>query len=149
MAVDPQHPVDFRRNLLFEIEQRGRELVELGAAFGTQNGLAGIEEHLRLEDKAVADDADVRTIAENVAQPAEEIRAVARQFLNALRQRDVQALAEVGDVQLRVFFLLLGDVERALRARRSGGATRDLLVENFDLRDGARGRRLLEYRSAN
>ena len=100
--------------MFFEIEQGGRELVELGAPFGTQNSLAGIEEHFGLEDEAVADDADVGTIAENVAQLAEEIRTVARQFLHALCQRDVQTLAEVGDVQLRVLFLLLGDVEHAL-----------------------------------
>ena len=88
-------------------------LVELGAALGPQHGRAAVEEHFRLEDEAVADDADVGTVAENFAQLAEEIRAVARQFLHPLRQRDVQALAEIGDVQLRFFFLLLGDVERA------------------------------------
>src|SRR6202040_544787 len=30
MAVDAQHPVDLRRNLLFQVEQGARELVELG-----------------------------------------------------------------------------------------------------------------------
>jgi hypothetical protein len=34
MAVDPQHPGDFARNLLVEVDQRARELVEFGAAFG-------------------------------------------------------------------------------------------------------------------
>src|SRR6185312_15805247 len=102
------------------------------------------EEHLRLEDEAVADDADIRTIAENVAQLAEEIRAVARQFLHALRQRDVQTLAEVGDVQLRVLLLFLGDIERAFERGDLAAQRADLLIENLDLRNGARGRRLLD-----
>ena len=113
VAVDPQHPVDLRRNLFFELEQGGRELVELGAALGPQHGGAAVEEYLRLEHKAVADDADVGTVAENFAQLAKEIRAVARQFLHPLRQRDVQALAEIGDAQLRFLFLLAREVPSA------------------------------------
>ena len=120
------------------------ELVELGAAFGPQRRLAGIEEHFRLEHEAIADDADVRPVAEDVAQLAEEVRAVARQFLHALRQRDVQALAEVGDVKLRVLFLLLGGAERVFERGDLAAQRADLLIEDFDLRDGARGRLLLE-----
>jgi hypothetical protein len=47
-------------------------------------------------------------------------------------------------VQLRVLFLLLGDVERALERGDLAAQRADLLIENLDLRDGARGRRLLE-----
>ena len=60
VAVDPQHPGDLARDLLVEIDQRGGELVEFGAAFGQQHRLAGVEEHFRLEHKAVADDRGYR-----------------------------------------------------------------------------------------
>ena len=34
MAVDPQHPGDFGRDLLVEVDERGREAVEFSAASG-------------------------------------------------------------------------------------------------------------------
>ena len=135
--------------MLFELEQRGRELVELGAAFRPQHRCAAVEEHFGLEHEAVADDADVGAIAEDFAQLAEEVRPVARQFLHALRQRDVQALAEVGDVQLGVLLLLLGSAERLLERADLAAQRADLLIENLDLRDGARGRLLSRDRAAS
>ena len=131
-------------NLFFQIKQRGGELVELGAAFRPQHRCAAIEEHFRLEHEAVADDADVGAVAEDFAQLAEEIRAVARQLLHPLRQRDVQALAEVGDVQLGGVFLLLRGAERVLERGDLPAQRADLLIEVFDLGDGARGGRLLQ-----
>ena len=100
MAVDPQHPGDLGRDLLVEFGQCARNLVEFGAAFRQQHRLTGVEEHLGLEHETVADDADVRPVAENGAQAAEEFRTVARQFLHPLRQRHVQPLAEIGDPPL-------------------------------------------------
>ena len=144
VSVDAQHPVDLRRYLLFQIDQRARELVEFGAAFRQQHRLPGIEEHFGLEHEAVADDADVRPVAEDVAQPAEEFRAVARQFLHPLRQRDVEALPEIGDLQLRFLFLFLRRAQRRLERRHLPAQRADLLIEHFDLRDRARRRRLLE-----
>ena len=67
-----------------------------------------LSKHFRLEHEAVADDADIGAIAQNGAQAAEEFRTVARQFLHALRQRDVQALAEIGNPPLRFLVALLG-----------------------------------------
>ena len=138
MAVDPQHPGDFARDLLVEIDQRGGELVEFGAAFGQQQRLAGIEEHFRLEHEAVADDADVRPVAEDGAQAAEEFRTVARQFLHPLRQRDVQALAEIGNAALRFLVALLRGVERFFQRRELAAQRADLLVQHLDLRQRAR-----------
>ena len=89
---------------------------------GLQHGLAGVEEHFRLEHEAVADDADVGPVAEDRAQPAEEVGAVARQFLHALRQRHVEPLAEIGDAGLRFLVALLGGVERLFERARAGGA---------------------------
>src|SRR3954469_18928718 len=100
MTVDPQHPGDLWRDLLAEFRQRGRQLVELGAAFRQQLRLPGVEEYFRLEHEAVADDADIRAVAENGAQPAKKFRAEARQLLHPLRQRDVQTLPKVGDLVL-------------------------------------------------
>src|SRR5262245_22297137 len=52
MAVDTQYPGDLARYLLFELEQRAREPVELGPAFGlVERGLAGVEEHPGLDTK--------------------------------------------------------------------------------------------------
>jgi len=59
--------------------------------------LPGVEEHFRLEHKAVTHDAHVGTIAQDGAQPAEEVRAIARELLHPLRQRDIQPLAKVGN----------------------------------------------------
>src|SRR5262245_55258981 len=43
VAVDPQHPGDLARYLLFELEQRGGEPVELGASLGlVERSLAGV-----------------------------------------------------------------------------------------------------------
>ena len=117
-----------------EFEQRRCELVEFGAAFGIEHRLPGIEQHFRLEHEAVADDADVGAIAENFAQPAEEVGAVARQFLHALRQRDIEALAEIGDAGLRFPAAPLGRVERVFQRRKLAAQRADLLVERVRLR---------------
>src|SRR6185436_5098876 len=53
VAIDPQHPGDLARDLLIELRERARELVQLGAALRTQHRLPGVEEHFRLEDKAI------------------------------------------------------------------------------------------------
>ena len=55
--------------------ERAGELVEFGAPVRLEHGLAGIEEHLRLEHEAVADHADVGPVAEDLAQPSEEFGA--------------------------------------------------------------------------
>ena len=98
------------------------ELVEFVVALRVDLVGAGREEHLRLEDEAVADHPDVGTVAEDLAQPPEEVGAVARQLLDALGERHVQPPAEVGDLGLALLVALLGGVEGDLRARRSGGA---------------------------
>src|SRR5262245_65520691 len=97
MAIDAQHPRDLARYLLFELKQRAREPVELGPAFGlVERGLAGVEEHLRLEHEAIADDADVGPIAENGAQPSAEVGTVAPKLLHAVGQRHRAPPAENG-----------------------------------------------------
>ena len=143
MPVDAQHPGDLARNLLVELGQRRRKLVEFGAAFRQQRRLAGVEEHFRREHEAVADDADVRTVAEDGAQAAEEFGAVARQFLHALRQRHVEPRAEVGDAALRFLVALLGRIERLFERRELAAQRGDLLDQHLDLRQRARGDLLL------
>ena len=122
---------------LVDVEQRRRDLVEFGAALGLEHRLAGVEEHLRLQHETVADDADIGAVAEDVAQPAEEVGAIARQFLHALRQRHVQPLAEVGDARLRLLVLFLRDVQRLFQRAELAAQRRDLLVEHFDLGERA------------
>ena len=118
--------------------ERARELVELGAAARLHHGRAGIEEHLRLEHEAVADHADVRPVAEDRAQPAEEFGAEARQFLHALRQREIEPLAEIGDARLRLLVLAFGGFQRAFDRGKLAAQRGDLLVQQLDLRQRAR-----------
>src|SRR3954469_8595183 len=140
MAVDTQHPGDLARYLLFQFKQRAGERVELGATLGlVEGGLAGIEKYFRLEYEAVPDDADIRPVAEDRAQPSEEVGPVSRQLLHPLGERHVEALAEVSDARLRILVLLLGRVERLLERRKLAPQGGDLLVEHLDLRQRARG----------
>ena len=110
---------------------------------GLSAGLAGIEEHLRLEDEAVADDADVGPVAEHLPQAAEEVGAEARQLLHLLRERHVEARAEVGDAGLGFAVALLRGGERLLERRELAAQGGDLLVQDLDLRQRPRGDLLL------
>ncbi len=129
--------------------QRARHFVDLAAAFGLQVGLAGVEEHFRLQHEAVADDAHVGPVAEDLAQLAEEVGAVLGQLLHLLRQRHVEALAEVGDLGLRVLDVLLGGIERLLERGELAAQRGDLLVEDFDLRQRLGGELLLAFELAD
>ena len=106
------------------------------------SGFAGIEEHLRLEHEAVAHDTDIGPIAENGAQPPEEVGTVARQLLHALGQRHVQPLPQIGDAACASLSFF---VERPARFERGELAAqrRDLLVEHLDLGQRPRGEPLL------
>ena len=74
---------------------------------------------------------------EDLAQPAEEIRAVAVELLHALRQRDVEAAAEIGDLGVGFAVARFGDVERVLQRGDLLAQRGDLLVEQLDLRQRA------------
>ncbi|MND34513.1 hypothetical protein D3C80_251320 [compost metagenome] len=137
MAIHAQDPVDLRRNFLGKIEQRDRQLLHLRLSFRIEFIAAGREEHFGLEDEPVTDDADIFAVRQDFAQPPEEIRPIAVQFLHPLRQRDIEATAEIGDLDLRRGILgfrsLQGGFHRSdLRSQR-----RNLLVQQFDLRGGA------------
>src|SRR6476660_9959559 len=116
MAVDTQHPGDLARYLLFQFKQRAGERVELGATLGRgEGGLACIDKYFRLEYEAVPDDADIGPVAEDRAQPSEEVGPVSRQLLHPLGERHVAALAEVSDARLRVLVFLLGRVRSLIQ----------------------------------
>ena len=106
-------------------------------ALGADLVRAGVEEHLRLEDEAVADDADVGPVAEDLAKPAEEVRPVARQFLHALGEGNVQPPAEVGDLGLALAVAGLGGAQGILESGDLAAERGDLLIEEFDLGKGA------------
>ena len=124
---------------MLQLEHGLGELVELDLAFAVDLVGAGREQHFRLEDEAVADDPDVRAVAENFAQPPEEVGAIARQLLDALGQRHVQAAAEIGDLRLALLVVLLGGVEGVFERGDLAAQRRDLLVEQFDLGESAAG----------
>ena len=69
------------------------------------------------EHEAVADHANVLAVAQQLAQPAEEVGAVALQLLHLLGQQDVEAGAEVGDAHLAVLVLGLVGVDGLLQGR--------------------------------
>ncbi len=73
-------------------------------------------------------------VGQDFAQPPEEVGAVAVEFLHPLRQRHVEPLAEVGDLGLALAVAVLGSVERILQRADLPAQRRDLLVEQFDLR---------------
>ena len=108
MAVNAQHPGKIGGDLFFQLEQGVGDLVELGPAFRLEIRLAGIEEDLGLQDETVPDDTDVGAIAEDFTQLAEEIRAVALEFVDALGQCEVEPLAQFGDAALGILVLLFG-----------------------------------------
>ena len=67
MAVDPHHPGDVGRNLLFELDQGASAILSISTRpSGFSTACAGIEEHFRLEHEAVADDPHVRPGAEDL-----------------------------------------------------------------------------------
>src|SRR5207248_8008757 len=85
--------------------------------------------------KTVADDADVGTISDDLAQPAEKLRAEAGQLLDFRGKRQVEPAPEIGELGLLVLDLGLGEVER----RRDLGK---LLAQG-----GNRGGQLLDLRA--
>jgi hypothetical protein len=85
------------------------------------------------------------------AQPPEEFRTIARQFLHPLRQRHVQPRSEIGDPALGFLVALFGSVERLLERRKLAAQRADLLVQHLDLRQRSprdvlfRSQRLVEF----
>ena len=68
---------------------------------------------------------EVTAVAEQFAQPAEELRAEPAQLLDLAGERHVQLAAEIGDRDLLLLDLLLLEIERRHRA----GASPAELVE--------------------
>lgn len=149
VAVHAQHPVDLRRNFLGKVEKGRREFRHLGLPFRVQVAAAGRKEHFRLEDETVADDADVFPIREDLPQPTEEVRTVAVELLDTLRQGDVQPAAEIGYLGLRGVVLRLGCLECTFDGGDLAAKRCDLLVQEFDLthRPGADLPFVFEFRA--
>ena len=111
MTVNAENPTNAGGNLRFQADHGARDLVEFVSPLRLEIGLSGIEEDFRLQDEAIALNAHVGTVAEHLAQLTEKVGAVARQFLNVLRQRNVKPLAEIADALLGLRFLFGGDIE--------------------------------------
>src|SRR5215475_5093961 len=134
MAVDAQNPGKICRYLFLQFEQGNGHVVEFNATLRLEVGSPGVEEHFRLQHKAVADHAYVRTVAENFTKLAEEIRAIPLQLVNPLCQSQIEPLAEFGDAGLRLLVLFFRGVERLLDRSKLAAQSRYLLVEHFHLR---------------
>ena len=67
----------------------GKGPIEGGETFDVHVGRARREQDFRLEDEAVAFDADVLAVLEEFAQAAEEVGSVALEFLDLARERGI------------------------------------------------------------
>ena len=145
MAVDAQNPIDVVGDLGGEIAQGGGEADDLLAAGPGHLRRARREQHFRLEDETVADDADVGAVAEHVAQTAEKLGAVARQFLDFAGERQVEAATEIDDLHVLFFGFGLGGGERLFDAGHLLAQRGNLVVKQLHLglrRDQFAGRLL-------
>ena len=116
VAVDLQHPVDVLGDARGDLDQPLGDAGELLLAAGLELRRARREQHLRLEDEAVADDLHVALAGQRLAQLAEELGAVARQLLDLAGERAVELLAEIDDLGLLLLGLGVGGVERDVEA---------------------------------
>ena len=91
------------------------------------------EQHLGFEHEAVADDADVLAVLQELAQAAEEVRAIALQLLHLPGQRRVEARAQILDARLALGVLLLGGLQRLVQGGDLPAQRQQLLVEQVDL----------------
>ena len=139
MPLDLKDPVDLVRYACGDLLQRRRQFPELAAAVVPQFCGARVEQQLGLEHEAVADDADVRVVAQHLAQLPEKFRAVPLQLVDPLRQQGVEPLAQVGELHLLLPVLLLRGVQRLPDQRQLLPQGRDLLVQQRHLRPGGRG----------
>ena len=88
-----------------QFDDGGSELIDGGEALDVMVAWPGGEQHLGFEHEAVADDADVLAVTQQLAQAAEKVGAVALQFLDLLGEDDVEPRAEIGDARLAVLVL--------------------------------------------
>src|SRR5690348_4217020 len=98
MAVDPQHPVQVLRDLRNDRLQRGHDRIELLLRVGAERRAARVEQDLGLKYEAVSDDPDILPVADDLAKPPEEFRAVTGQFLDLAGERDVQPLGQIAEL---------------------------------------------------
>ena len=91
------------------------------------------EQHLGFEHEAVADDADVLAVLQELAQAAEEVGAVALQLLHLAGERRVEARAEILDARLALGVLLFGGLQRVVEGGNLPAQRQQLLIEEIDL----------------
>src|SRR5262249_14823201 len=84
VPVHLEGPVDLRGDRALQLDNGGCQLIDGGQALRGHGRLAGWEQHLRLEHEAVADDADVLAVAQQLAQAPEEVGPVPLQLLHLL-----------------------------------------------------------------
>ena len=121
-----------------EIGEGARNLVDLDPALRPQGRLADVEKDLRLEDEAVADDADVGPLAEDLAQAAEEVRAVARELLHALGAANAKAQEQtttITELTQKLNLALAAKVGELAKYRSEFfGKLREVLGDRADIR---------------
>src|SRR5262249_56100682 len=91
----------------------------------------------------VAEQLEVGAGGEHLAKLAEEVRAVAGKLLHLLGKRHVEALAEIGDLDLVLLVLGLRRIERLLQGGKLGPERGELLIEDLDLGERLIGDALL------
>ncbi len=67
-----------------------------------------------MEHEPIAHHTNIGSGAKDLPEATEKVRAIAIELLNLLRQRDIEPLAEVGDLRLRFLVCRLRCGERIL-----------------------------------
>ena len=135
MTVDLQRPVDVARNFLLEFQDRFSDLIHRRHTFRRQRGGAGRKQNFRFKHEAVADDADILAILQQLPQSPKEVRAIALQLLHLLRQRRIEARAEILDRLVAFGAFLFCRVERVAQARDLPAQRNELLIQKIDFRE--------------
>src|SRR5271170_5501832 len=117
MPVHAQYPIDVQRDLVRDLLQRSDHRRELLLRIISEVGASRRKQHLRLEHKTVADYPDIRAIAEDLAQSAEELVTIAGELLDFVDERQIEALAKLDDLPLLVLGLGFRSIEGCRDAR--------------------------------
>ena len=113
MTIHAQNPSDISGNQRCYLDQHRCQCAHLPEPGFRQFRICWREKHLTLKDKAVPHNAHFRPFAENIAEPAEEITAVALQFLNLCCECRIQALTQQRNLRIAIPPFRFRQIKRA------------------------------------
>src|SRR5436190_11878808 len=133
MSIHSEHPGDVAWNVELKLAKRIRKLAHFDKARFVDLGRPLLEQYFRLEHEAIADHQDTGTVTQDLSQPPEELRAVARQLLDALGERRVEPFAKIDDLRLACDIALLGIGKEGRKLTDLTPERPNLLVQELNL----------------